>query len=198
MDQIHDLPRGGLVEVYVNRVIENGSWSVWLHISALAISAIALVLAFRRVDHAFVLKLSLSPLAFGFAATCVHAFNVYMVLGPQLFNAHKADIAQDVIHPFYYSVYLTAITSAACLIVQRGRPAVARSEPQPQPPPRWFFYRSADGSVCGPATDSQLRAMFRMRIISAETPVAEVGSPDQWTDFASAAGNNVSPSAPGT
>jgi hypothetical protein len=182
MEKIPVSSSGGLVGDYVTHVIENGPWSVWLHIFSLVASATAFVLAFRSAERTLLLRLCLLPLALGLAATCVHAFNLYMTWGSQIVREHTSEFRWAITIPLRFSVLLTSVTVGVSLIIRKMRPTLA---PQPTPSSRRYFYRSADGSICGPSTESQLRAMHRMGMISTETPVADAASPSEWATFGS-------------
>src|SRR5687768_7206491 len=74
----------GLVELYVDYVIENGWFSILLHIAMLVVNTTVLVLAFRRAAPRTLLRLLLVTLALGLSATCIYALNLYRTWGPQL------------------------------------------------------------------------------------------------------------------
>jgi hypothetical protein len=168
----------GLVELYVDYVFANGWYSILLHIAMLIVSATVLVLAFRRAAPRTLLRLVLVTLAMGLSSTCIYALNLYGNWGPQLIRENWSSFAYQTSWPLVFSAVLTLATAGAALLIRKVQPKLPpRATPRPS---RSYFYRGGDGSKCGPSTDSQLRALGRMGIVSAETMVADVASPEEW------------------
>lgn len=51
---------------------------------------------------------------------------------------------------------------------------------QTRPAEKRYFYRSTDGTTCGPDTEAKLCVLVRMGLITADTAIADESSPDNW------------------
>lgn len=80
-------------------------------------------------------------------------------------------------------IFITGFTVImyAAIILRWRRQSRIPDGAQPVLAERRYFYRSTDGTtVCGPDTEARLAVLVRMGLITADTPVSDENSPDEW------------------
>jgi hypothetical protein len=76
-----------------------------------------------------------------------------------------------------FGVVVTVLlyVSAGLRWIRQSRSSIARANSAPL-----YFYRSSDGTICGPETGSRLSALLQRGFVSGDTLVAEESTPDAW------------------
>jgi hypothetical protein len=78
-----------------------------------------------------------------------------------------------------FTTVCTVFMYGAMILRWRRQARIGTMPPTPPAEPR-YYYRSTDGTPCGPDTEARLSVLARMGFITIDTPIADEGSPEAW------------------
>jgi hypothetical protein len=79
-----------------------------------------------------------------------------------------------------FTTFFTVFMYVIVILRWRRQSRVSETQPPPAPVERRYYYRSNDGTPCGPDTEDRLSVLARMGFITEDTPIADESSPDAW------------------